>query len=80
MIVIKGAVSHLTGIFEHLFNYLILLEQVVSEKLSHHIIQNYDKFVDGVNEVIHVEEDLQASQKSTTACDCGLRLDSYCCC
>lgn len=31
----------------------------MSEKLSHHVIQNYDKFVEGVNEVIHVEEDLQ---------------------
>jgi hypothetical protein len=48
------------------------LVQVVSEKLSHHIIQNYDKFVDGVNEVIHVEEDLQARRR-----DC-LALSSLC--
>lgn len=28
--------------------------QVVSEKLSQHVIRNYDKFVEGVNEVIQV--------------------------
>lgn len=35
--------------------------EVVSEKLSRHVMQNYDKFVEGVNEVTYVEEDLQVS-------------------
>lgn len=37
------------------------LFQVVSEKLSAHVLQNYDKFVSGVNEVVCVERDLQVT-------------------
>ena len=39
--------------------------QVVSEKLSHHVIQNYDKFVAGVEEVTGVEVDLAAAHVTT---------------
>eukprot|EP00884_Botryococcus_braunii_P000884 jgi/Botrbrau1/10797/Bobra.0064s0003.1 len=35
--------------------------EVVSEKLSAHVLQNYAKFVSGVNEVVCVERDLQAA-------------------
>ena len=35
--------------------------QVVSEKLSQHVIDNYDKFVAGVDEVTQVEAHLQAA-------------------
>jgi hypothetical protein len=44
---------------------LPLLLQVVSEKLSHHVIQNYDKFVAGVDEVMGVEADLAAAHVTT---------------
>ncbi len=33
--------------------------QAVTEKLSAHVLENYDKFVAGVNEVVCVEQDLQ---------------------
>lgn len=36
--------------------------QVVSERLSQHVLDNYSKFVAGVTEVASVERDLQARQ------------------
>ena len=42
-----------------------ILLQVVSEKLSQHVIKNYDKFVAGVNEVSQVEHDLHAAHITT---------------
>lgn len=39
--------------------------QVVSEKLSQHVLANYGKFVEGVEEVVRVEHDLQAAHTTT---------------
>lgn len=39
--------------------------QVVSEKLSQHVLANYSKFVEGVEEVVCVERDLQAAHTTT---------------
>lgn len=33
--------------------------QIVSEKLSQHVLKNYSAFVSGVNEVASIEQDLQ---------------------
>ena len=33
--------------------------QVVGEKLSRHVLANYEEFVRGVNEVASIEKDLQ---------------------
>ena len=38
--------------------------QVVSEMLSRHVLQNYDKFVAGVNEISAVEGELQVRMRS----------------
>ena len=38
--------------------------QAVSELLSQHVMQNYDKFVAGINEVSRVEVDLLAAHKT----------------
>lgn len=35
--------------------------QVVGEKLSRHVLANYEEFVRGVNEVASIEKDLQVS-------------------
>ena len=42
--------------------------QAVSELLSQHILQHYDKFVAGINEVARVEEDLVAAYETCKAC------------
>ena len=46
--------------------------QAVSELLSQHVLQNYDKFVAGIDEVIRVETDLVAAHKTAkvTAITC----------
>ena len=42
--------------------------QAVSELLSQHVLQHYDKFVAGINEVARVEEDLVAAYQTVKAC------------
>ena len=39
--------------------------QNVSEKLSQHVLRNYDKFVAGVGEVASVERDLEVRSWSS---------------
>ena len=43
---------------------LLCCAQAVSELLSQHVLQNYDKFVAGIDEVSRVEEDLIAAHKT----------------
>lgn len=38
--------------------------QVVGEKLSRHVLANYEEFVRGVNEVASIEKDLQVAKPS----------------
>ena len=40
----------------------------MSELLSQHVLQHYDKFVAGINEVARVEEDLVAAYQTVKAC------------
>ena len=48
--------SDLDGVVEDRANVL----EVVSERLSKHVLANYDVFVRGINEAASVENDLQA--------------------
>ena len=50
--------------------------QAVSELLSQHVLQHYDKFVAGINEVARVEEDLVAAYQTVKACSLTLCLKS----
>ena len=49
--------SDLDSVVEERANVL----EVVSERLSKHVLANYDVFVRGINEAASVENDLQAS-------------------
>ena len=45
--------------------------QVVGEKLSLHVLANYEEFVRGVNEVASIEKDLQVCillQRNNSSC------------
>ena len=48
-------------------NHISRWLQAVSELLSQHVLQHYDKFVAGINEVARVEEDLVAAYKTCKA-------------
>jgi len=49
--------SDLDGIVEDRANVL----EIVSERLSKHVLANYDTFVRGINEAASVEADLQVT-------------------
>ena len=42
--------------------------QIVSEKLSQHVLKNYSAFVSGVNEVASIEQDLTVSSSRCSCC------------
>ena len=42
---------------------LSLLLQAVSERLSRHVLKNWQRFVEGINEVSTIEHDLEASSR-----------------
>ena len=55
--------------------------QVVGEKLSLHVLANYEEFVRGVNEVASIEKDLQvcsAPAAGSTDSNCLLCLSDPC--
>jgi hypothetical protein len=51
--------------------------QSVSEKLSIHVLHNWDRFVEGVNEVASVERDLEVRSSCLTLA-AGLPLRRQC--
>ena len=53
--------------------------QVVSEMLSRHVLQNYDKFVAGVNEISAIEGELQVRLRSG-CCRCSRLQDGTASC
>lgn len=60
----NGQASDLDGIAEERANVL----EIVSERLSKHVLANYDMFVEGINEAASVEADLQVFLSHQALC------------